>query len=382
MKYTGRMPSTTSSASRPQTPSFQGLGFRQRTTVRGSPLPSPSRFIQQQGGMEAIFQGAAKGVLERGQKLGINQAMQSAMGEIRRNVQGFQEARMSPRAAKDMLATDTSAQNAVARINKRNKQLARMLDETVGSLKSLATSSLEDRVKTLELIEIAAAKVQFVQVYLEDPTMEMPDSEAFGGGASRRGEEEDEHERQDVAMEAGSPVFRVTSPTTPNAGAEATAAAISALSLVDQPSATIVLPSPTKVEDVHSIDAMDTSADHPADTAPAAPAAPKEAVVTQRPKAPVPTRSTLAQSSFSWMLEPDVPTSTASLQAAAPTTKSYPTHRKRASGNASRERNAFLFGEITASESGEQKPITSEEIFGLEPIRKPSASSSKERQAG
>ena len=86
-----------------------------------------------------------------------------------------------------------------------------------------------------------------------------------------------------------------------------------------------------------------------------------------RPSAPIPTRSTLAQSSFSWMLEPDEssPKSTP-----AKITKSPPAqHKKRPSNNASRERNAFLFGEVTAEQEG-RPARDSDEIFGLEPLGK------------
>ncbi|EMR65410.1 putative tbc domain-containing protein [Eutypa lata UCREL1] len=88
-----------------------------------------------------------------------------------------------------------------------------------------------------------------------------------------------------------------------------------------------------------------------------------------RPQAPIPTRSTLAQSSFSWMLEPDESSSSSSLQAAAasaPRGKGAPNslHRKRPSANANRERTAFLFGEVPSDENGQ--PALPEDMFGLE----------------
>ena len=134
-----------------------GKGSPTRPRVSRSPLSSPGKFIQQQGGMEAIFQGAARNVLERGEKLGINQAVRDAVGEIKRNVQGFNEARYSAQTARQALASE-SATMAIEALEKRNRLLASMLDDTIVNLRSIADSSAEDRAKTLEL-EIGRAHV-------------------------------------------------------------------------------------------------------------------------------------------------------------------------------------------------------------------------------
>jgi hypothetical protein len=39
--------------------------------------------------MGELFQGAAKGLLDRGEKLGINQAVRDAVGEAKKNVSGI-----------------------------------------------------------------------------------------------------------------------------------------------------------------------------------------------------------------------------------------------------------------------------------------------------
>ena len=90
---------------------------------------------------------------------------------------------------------------------------------------------------------------------------------------------------------------------------------------------------------------------------------PSDTPVILRPSAPIPTRSTLAQSSFSWMLESDESVASRTPPSAY---KTLPTQqRKRLSNNASRERNAFLFGEATVEAF--QK---ADDIFGMEPIQK------------
>ncbi|KAG4217407.1 hypothetical protein PC116_g34112 [Phytophthora cactorum] len=90
----------------------------------------------------------------------------------------------------------------------------------------------------------------------------------------------------------------------------------------------------------------------------------------ERPQPPIPTRSTLAQSSFSWMLEPDAAPSSSSPSIFPSNLPSATesSHRKRPSANANRERTAFLFGEVAADDSG--NAVLPDDIFGMEEIRK------------
>ena len=208
-KYTGKMPEAAGPSKRPQpsTTNPQRLdSLRQGGFGRRSPLPSPSRFIQQQGGVESLFQGAAKsakGVLERGEKLGINQAVREAMTEIRRNMQSFNESRPSPRTTRNILDNEGTAKALVA-LERRNKQLASLLAETVVDLKTVSMGNLNDRAKSLELIEIAAAKIQFVQVYLGDSSMEVP---SFYAPAAEVGA--DEEPTKDVEAEVEAPAVKL-----------------------------------------------------------------------------------------------------------------------------------------------------------------------------
>ncbi|KAF9874071.1 WD repeat domain-containing protein [Colletotrichum karsti] len=362
LKYTGKMPSTTPSASssRPSTPMGQAFSsFRHRTKGPHSPIPSATKFLQQQGGMEALFQGAAKGMLERGEKLGINQAVRDAMGEIKRNMQGLNEVRYTPHMAKQLL-NDESAAQAISALEKRNKLLANMLDETVSSLRSLATSGLDDKVKTLELVEVAAAKVQFVKVYLEDSTIEVPDLENITSPPPG--------EQEDVPMDIGPDDSAVLGGTV---ATEGVTDVISTLSLAEHKRPKSADPEPILP------DAMDVIPDEPAghlSETPSVhisrPASGTTSPKVQRPQPPIPTRSTLAQSSFSWMLEPDQ-SAHSGTPPKLPKATSGGSHRKRPSGNISRERNAFLFGEVVAEESEDQgKPVKSDDIFGLQPMGK------------
>lgn len=283
--------------------------------------------------MEALFQGAAKGakgVFERGEKLGINQAVRDAMGEIKRNIN---EARSAPRTPQPLMSEGEAARSLAA-LEARNQHLAAMLDETVNNLKTISASSLEDKAKSLELIEIAAAKVQFVKIYLDDPSMEVP---VLHSPPS-------EETPQEVVV-ADTAIIQ---PEPVQAAPEE----------LDVSGLQISEPKPTPKEEP-----VQPSSPGRIDIATADENKSASSLSSSRP-GPVPTRSTLAQSSFSWMLEPD---ESGSSKTPASSNKSPPPqHKKRISNSASREKNAFLFGEVTEN----RNPLNSDEIFGLEPIKK------------
>lgn len=336
MKYTGKEPEVSSppQTSRTGTPGFRSFNsFKQKVPGSRSQMASPSRFIQQQGGMEALFQGAAKGakgVFERGEKLGINQAVRDAMGEIKRNIN---EARSAPRSPQPLMS-EADAARSLAALEIRNQHLAAMLDETVNNLKAISASSLEDKAKSLELIEIAAAKVQFVKIYLDDSSMEVPVLHS----------PPPEETPQEVVVAETTIVQPEPVP------AVSTEPDVSALQ-ISEPKP-VPKEEPVQPSGPDRIDKATTDENKPANT-----------LAPSRP-GPVPTRSTLAQSSFSWMLEPD---ESGPSKALASSNKSPPPqHKKKFSNSASREKNAFLFGEVTENHN----TLNSDEIFGLEPIKK------------
>ncbi|KAI0380895.1 RabGAP/TBC [Hypomontagnella monticulosa] len=348
-KYTGKPPTPFGTDSGTSSPRRSASSLRQKLAGARSPLSS-SRFKQPQGGMEALFQGAAKGVLEKGEKLGINQAVRDAMVEIRRNVQ---EARSSMKASRDLFTEPgpSPTVRAFAMMDQRNRRMASLLGEPISVLKTLASTDLEDKQKFQDALAVTAAKLQFIKVYLEDSTVALPDDEEPGPSIS---------------------------PATPTVGdgkvdPEPPSDAVAAMTL-DTPTTATSTPNPEAVKPppVDSPkpgpepDKMDT--DDPLGSG-----ASTMTVVDkkpERPQAPIPTRSTLAQSSFSWMLEPDTSSSSSSQPMFSPKLPSSSnSHRKRPSANANRERTAFLFGEVPTDESGQA--VMPEGIFGLEEIRKP-----------
>ncbi|KAI8963903.1 RabGAP/TBC [Daldinia sp. FL1419] len=348
-KYTGRPPSALGAEYGTDTPRRSPSNIRRKLAGARSPLSS-ARFKSPQGGMEALLQGAAKGVLERGEKLGINQAVRDAMVEIRRNVQ---EARSSMKAGRDLLAEPgpTTTVRAVAMLDRRNRRLANLLDEPLTSLKNLATSDLEDKRKYQDALEVAAAKIQFIKIYLEDSTLDLPDEEEPVSSLSL-----DTPTATDEKLDP-EPLSQAVAAIDLN---PSTQAANSRKLETAQPSST---KSP-----LSNPDKMDMDVDDPLGSgAPATSIAEKK---LERPQPPIPTRSTLAQSSFSWMLEPDAAPSSSSpsiFPSNLPSTTES-SHRKRPSANANRERTAFLFGEVSADDAG--NAVLPGDIFGMEEIRK------------
>lgn len=380
MKYTGKtpLPSSEQSSSPPEA-RFQGLSLGDRTRNTRSPLRSPARFIQQRG-VEALFQGAAKNVIERGEKLGINQAVRDAMGEIRKNMQDFQESRSKPTEHSrsisntprhDIFSNGIFASPAdelrkrMAELEQRNKQLALFLDEAIAGLKEVSASKLEgDKEKTLEGVELAAAKAQLVKVYLENPSLELPQDEP----------REDDRTAPQIVVDDVLPV-PAEADASPKSGNINSAASPSLMVAADEMMVDPEAPGTPKME------ATMEGVEHE-HSSPLSPTQPASAPLL-RPTA-VPTRSTMAQSSFAVMLEPDQSPSAASaassyspssLPASATATQHHHNYRKSPRDSVSRDRNAFLFGEVTDQSAGAAaaaKAFTSEDIFGLEPLRRPS----------
>ncbi|KAB8297186.1 hypothetical protein EYC80_002564 [Monilinia laxa] len=371
-KYSGKSPQRDKSSTPPGTPLDGSLSPRQIIMRNRSTLTTPARFLQQQGGVEALIHGAAgaaKGFYNRGERLGINQAVRDAMEEVKKNMQGLQTPRSSnsPRRANgasrwslDDGRVVPASTAIMATMNERNRQLALMLDHAMKDLRSVSVSQEGDREKYIEAMDIAIAKVDFVKVYLEDSTIPLPmPSPDIDGGTEPTIPEANipkvllppisDHMQSGIPSDSGNSLTKEadepvrSSTSTPEINQNPTEES-------DTPSAepyTIIKPD-TERDDMRS-------------------------AISEQPEAPIPTRSTIAQSSFSWMLEPD--------QASSPTTKPSPPKTsspflksgKRPTSGAGREKAAFLFGD---DDDGDfQLPIpkfplpNAEEAFRLETLK-------------
>lgn len=168
---------------------------------------SPRSFVSQQGaGIEALLQGAAKNVLDRGSQWGVGKALRDAVGEVRKNVEAYQSGsnsgpstpRSGGREFRKPAQLGTTAANVrpgieriqsgnvvkkMDELDRRNKNLAKMLEVAVGDLweyhreqneEQKTKEDDEKKRESMEALSLAIAKVQFVQVYLEDSSIPLP----------------------------------------------------------------------------------------------------------------------------------------------------------------------------------------------------------------
>ncbi|KAF2264902.1 RabGAP/TBC [Lojkania enalia] len=167
-------------------------------------LGSPRSFMSQPGGgFEAMLQGAAKNVLDRGSQWGVGKAIRDAVGEVKKNVEAYQTgpasgqitprsggreyrkpAQISTSAGKKPVLERQQSGNVIRKIETlelRNKNLAKLLETTVSELwgyhKAQSENSKENK-DAVDALSLAIAKVQFVQVYLEDSSIPLPIEDA------------------------------------------------------------------------------------------------------------------------------------------------------------------------------------------------------------
>lgn len=145
---------------------------------------SPSRpgyqLSHQQKNLENLFQEVSGGLQRRTENWNLSKAVRGAVGEVRRNVSNINSAASSPRriaaAVRGTMATSEEPVDAldsltarITTLETRNRLLAKMLG---GALESLRTHKTGE--KSEDAFNISLAKIQFVQVYLDDPEIPIP----------------------------------------------------------------------------------------------------------------------------------------------------------------------------------------------------------------
>lgn len=340
--YSGRAPQHYASTSRPATPSGAALSLDQRMSWRRSPIPSPARFLQNQGGVEALLQGAARGVFERGERLGINKAVRDAVGEVKKNMQNLQtpsppSIRRSPdvmRRSLDESRAVFSARKTVASMEQRNKQLSQMLDDALNDLRRLSAVEIDATSKSTDAIDLAIAKLQFVQVYLEDSSMPLPTEPSQNTSAAKSSRN---------STTESKPIQTNNDPLLDSENKDSLAYSTS--NVDDTPQA-------KGIEAPEAPEASNPSTPRSSSTTPSESSGGVLAIPA-RPRAPIPTRSKLAQSSFAFMLEPDESSVTSAKYSSPKASTPFLASGKRPLSGGSREK-AFLFG--GDAEDGEQSP--------------------------
>lgn len=158
--------------------------MQQRGSHRSlSPRMSPSRFLHEQGGIEGIIQEAARGVYSRGEKWGVAKALRGAYEGLQSASNTPKRLGSAPRWSLDTgsMTTDETAK-FTARIHaleQRNINLAKLLEKATEDLWIQQRELTKERPDpATDALSLAIAKVQFVQVYLDNPTMPLPAEEA------------------------------------------------------------------------------------------------------------------------------------------------------------------------------------------------------------
>lgn len=160
----------------------------------------PPGMIQHKG-LDSLFQDVTEGVQRRTETWGVAKAVRGAMVEARRNIQSIQSGSSSPipSHAESPVSGWASPprpkpENAhelnkrLQALEARNKALSKMLGDALNELRILNNTDEKPTAESQEASNLALARIQFVQVYLEDSTMPIP-PEDYSHNAERTSNE-------------------------------------------------------------------------------------------------------------------------------------------------------------------------------------------------
>lgn len=358
-KYSGRTPAPLSARPAPAGPAGREKENRaeSRFSGRKSPLPSPARFLQEQPGIEALLQGAAKGVLKRGERLGINQVVRDAVDEVKRNMQGLSPGPGSPRRTprNNALSVDeviAETGKSLADLEVRNKTLALLLSGTIEEIQ-MASDSTEDASTKSKSVNNAIEKLRFIMLRLEDSSLPLePDTPRTAAVTEVTGTIDPEEKSQSQAN-------HVATPTSPQKGIAITNSEIEILPPATGSSPVLgrSIPRRPRTSVSRSSEGPNVGASE-----------------LGQPKTGIPARSTLAQSSFAWMLGPDEHSALSDQPTSMKSPSPFLSSSRKSGSSAARERSAFLFGDDAADDEDyaqvPPKRSGSKGDFGLEPIKR------------
>lgn len=297
-----------------------------------SPRMSPARYLEEQGGIEGIIQKGARGVYSRGEQWGVAKALRGAYEGLQSAGNTPKRLGSAPRWSLDTgsLSTDDTAKLTarIRTLEQRNVDLAKLLEKAMEELWIQQRETSEERSsKAADALSLAIAKVQFVQVYLENPTMPLPTEEA----SLKRIE--------DIAVpdsvstnDPGSPTWRTGYEDSPTRKAPIRDSRRKSKPDNENPPLPTSPRSPSKPSDKSTT---------PPDSIPDLNLPQSTSDLPASPRS----RPVIAQSSFSWILGQDQRIS--DFVAASP----FSTEKDRAKGRAN-----FLFGDEEAGEGKESSP--------------------------
>ncbi len=187
-RYSGRRPKPSETIPNRSTSVSRATRAPQR---RLSPSASPGRFASQQRQLEGLFRDVTGNLQKRTEGWDVSKAVRGAVGEVRRNINNYQPVHSrqasidtphlsvpgSTRVAVNATEVARQMQRKLQGLQERNIILARMLDDTLQSLRSIKITSPEGTGEAEENLNICLAKIQFVSVYLSDSDIPIPSSD-------------------------------------------------------------------------------------------------------------------------------------------------------------------------------------------------------------
>ena len=342
---------------------------------RHTSKPEHSRVSPNTGNLEYYLQDAARGLYSRSRKLGIRKAVQDAVGEVRKNVQAITlpegEGRLRQARNNQGSAGPADILQKISALQERNKALARMLASAVDELweyeKDLNSSKngKSENKNGSEGLSATIAKVQFVQVFMEDPSIEVAITDVAEDKSSGSTQSTDQESSQGGTGNKGNSHDQEDSSTKLKKNNMQPKPSIISDNMSDQ----------VQVEpESATLDNVLSATNKPSPNTDSQETITSEASAqSHKSRTPVnlhASRPSLAQSSFSWMVKTD--TEDSSFVATSPT----PTERRR--GRASR---GFLFGEDDGADKAKTESVgsgggssstkgkTKPEVIGLDALK-------------
>lgn len=174
---------------RTSTPS-QARTHRRLRSAQASPSPSPARFATPPRPLENLFNNVSSN-FQKGAEgwsvQNVSKALRGAVGEVRRNVEQLQTSTSHSRntsidiqrsTAGDQGSSAAAAELAdrLKKLEERNNALAKMLETAQESLRKWKLESTSVTIQGEDAFNTALAKIQFVSVYLADSDIPVPAS--------------------------------------------------------------------------------------------------------------------------------------------------------------------------------------------------------------
>ncbi|KAI9885042.1 MAG: hypothetical protein M1823_003176 [Watsoniomyces obsoletus] len=216
-KYSGRTPSSRRKGGRSRPWKSKGKDVLHSSSSskssdirRKSPMGSPTRYIRRQG-IDVLLQDAAKAVYQRGEKWGVNKAVREAVDEMKKNMQGLQQLQsgaLSPRGEKGndnnlrwsldeggyisptssaLPPTGKEIEGEVEKLHRRNRALAKILGLALEELKNTNDDN-DDEKKTFpsEDLETLLKTIDFVRNRLENSSLSIIEEKENKEGPSMK----------------------------------------------------------------------------------------------------------------------------------------------------------------------------------------------------